>query len=684
MIAIIWKELRENIKWGLLGLAVFGIALAYAWTKVADMNNFTGIERNYQSLLSPTILLAISLTSAIVGGALGFLQIMPEQKRDRWAFLVHRPVSLETIFWGKFAAGFLLYFGATLLPFAALYLVAARPGALPAPFDPRMALAGFVDILAGFTVYLAALISSLRTGRWLGSKLLVIAGAVLVMGVISNRMEILYSVLWFICYSIIFLIAARGMISNQGLWNPLRKVAKITFFVVTLLGCVQLLSWSLLLITGLFSSNNVSFSNGSRYSILKDGTPIAVEYKNGIPSKVLSLDGKDFLFTREQMARLRIQTLDRQNLDTSPEEADNFSYREIGRYVLPSSSSTEGQWYYSLLGRQFMLYNCYSKSTKCIGILTPSGYVAAGENSDSRFPNIYPGMGNISSTPIFNNKVYYIDTLNLTTSLIYTAKDKNNIYQASTFTPVISDDLNIKIYFIISLAKKILVLDKKKTTVIALPWAHDKKIWSNVGFSMMRDESACFTVSTPSSEIQSKNNWQFPIIIDKYNTQGQLLKSWNLKDQPEKSRPIPWHFYAAGAITPIGWYGWQDFSYWVGAKLKISSYQRMWAFTKTNWRLQLTLWKLSLLSSVISFIAAFWVLRRKGLSAPTMAAWLLVVTITGIAGFLAMLAVPEFPNRISCPSCGKKRRVEAEECEHCEKPWPLPVKDGTEIFAMKR
>ena len=47
---------------------------------------------------------------------------------------------------------------------------------------------------------------------------------------------------------------------------------------------------------------------------------------------------------------------------------------------------------------------------------------------------------------------------------------------------------------------------------------------------------------------------------------------------------------------------------------------------------------------------------------------------------MLMLVALDWPARVSCPSCGKPRRVDRERCERCGTPHALPAADGTEVF----
>ena len=88
---------------------------------------------------------------------MGLLQILPELRRDQWAFLVHRPASRTTLFFGKALPGVCLYLAATTLPLLALAAWDGLPGRSAAPFDWRFTLGGWAAILAGLPLYFAGL-----------------------------------------------------------------------------------------------------------------------------------------------------------------------------------------------------------------------------------------------------------------------------------------------------------------------------------------------------------------------------------------------------------------------------------------------------------------------------------------------------------------------------------------------
>src|SRR4051812_35018842 len=94
--AILWKGLRDNLKWAVLGLVVVSGGLAIQlydvqWRAFSG-NDYSGGELD--SLFTGT-----TLCAALVGLLFGLAQSLPENRGDRWGFLAHRPVELSTLYW---------------------------------------------------------------------------------------------------------------------------------------------------------------------------------------------------------------------------------------------------------------------------------------------------------------------------------------------------------------------------------------------------------------------------------------------------------------------------------------------------------------------------------------------------------------------------------------------------------
>src|SRR4026208_2434409 len=98
--AIVWKELRENLKWAVAGGLVRASGLTDALREVA------GEVRNWDNWALETSVFSVTAFGfALVGVLIGLTQTIPENRGDKWGFLAHRPISRSTLFWGKAVSG---------------------------------------------------------------------------------------------------------------------------------------------------------------------------------------------------------------------------------------------------------------------------------------------------------------------------------------------------------------------------------------------------------------------------------------------------------------------------------------------------------------------------------------------------------------------------------------------------
>ena len=77
---------------------------------------------------------------------------------------------------------------------------------------------------------------------------------------------------------------------------------------------------------------------------------------------------------------------------------------------------------------------------------------------------------------------------------------------------------------------------------------------------------------------------------------------------------------------------------------------------------------------------ALWLARRYAFARGDRWAWVFVCVLLGPIGILTMIALRAWPARVACASCGRKRVVTRETCEHCAAEFPPPARIGTEIL----
>lgn len=174
------KELRESL--GLAALAVLGMTWA-----VSQLMGFSILSSLTGQMQSQNVLAFIndgftSYAAIFVGGmtiALGLKQSAWEHGRGTYHFLLHRPISRRSIIGTKLAVGLLL----TLLILAGAILTYGRwvsiPGNRAAPFEWSMSVQAWKLAMVLPIVYLGAFLSGMRPGRWFGTRLMPLAGAIL-------------------------------------------------------------------------------------------------------------------------------------------------------------------------------------------------------------------------------------------------------------------------------------------------------------------------------------------------------------------------------------------------------------------------------------------------------------------------------------------------------------------------
>ena len=141
MRAIVFKELRENLRWTLL--LMLGLAAALAFGVHSD-GKTSGV-----SLISTLTAIVTAVAFPVVGLTLGLVQVLQDRRRGRWGFVVHRPLSRSMIFAAKVVAGIVLYTVAGGVPLMVTIAWVATPGHVSGPFDWRMALPPLADLLCG-------------------------------------------------------------------------------------------------------------------------------------------------------------------------------------------------------------------------------------------------------------------------------------------------------------------------------------------------------------------------------------------------------------------------------------------------------------------------------------------------------------------------------------------------------
>ncbi|MCZ6652056.1 MAG: hypothetical protein O7D91_03400, partial [Planctomycetota bacterium] len=280
---MIWKELRENFKWAVLWMLGMGLAMAYALSSPGYY--WSGSE----SICSQSFLLITTIGCALGAGLLGFLQVIMEMRRDQWAFLVHRPVTRNSIFAGKVVAGMILYLAATGIPLLIAAWWASTPGRIAAPFDGRMMLPGFADILCGVVFYFAGMLTGLRQARWYASRALGIAIAVLCALFVTALAEFWQALIAIVLIGTVMGLSAWGSFLTAGSYASQPRIAKIALGLVVLVGIGVMGGMGGGLAVGILAGQ--APQSWTRYVLDKDGRILRVTSDHLTVDEITDVDG---------------------------------------------------------------------------------------------------------------------------------------------------------------------------------------------------------------------------------------------------------------------------------------------------------------------------------------------------------------------------------------------------------
>ena len=188
-LALVRKELREDLPWVLLAAIVFLAVGGFVLRDEAAHGRYTriradlpsesqlswhyGTEYSSLQMVGPVLL----LTAIGLGLTIGIRQFWIHYFTGTWPFLLHRSVSRETIFWAKFTAATLGFIISTGAVWCGLYWYAGRPELFIAPPTVRVFIEGWIFILLGLIVYLGATLVGLSRAKWYTTKIFALAFA---------------------------------------------------------------------------------------------------------------------------------------------------------------------------------------------------------------------------------------------------------------------------------------------------------------------------------------------------------------------------------------------------------------------------------------------------------------------------------------------------------------------------
>jgi hypothetical protein len=663
--AVVWKELRQNLKWAvviLLGMAAF---LAYAIPSLDELLRGQSVDINgiFNTLDATT-----AIGGLLAGLLLGAAQTLVENRGDKWGFLVHRPISRTALFWGKATAGIMLYVLSTVVPVAIALFRIASPEYLPVPFDWRVALPAIANLLCGLVFYFAGLLTVMRQAKWYASRTLGI-GAAFCCFILQGAAAREFWQAVAICATGLILVgtAAWSTFVASGQYGTQPRIGRIVTGASIGLG--------LTIVAGLVFAAYLSYGQPQYqppaafpyifYTVTSDGVVARVRTDSNHTTEVTDLIGRPLVRDRSPAADVATATLSRRPWAPTSFRSTVRLFSQLRR---PNAGSPG--WYY--VHRLGLLAAYDGESRKLIGWLGPNGFSPGGARplpfagQLNRASGSAYGNDGTRSLLVFEDAVYRLDLDKRHVEKIFQAEPAETIMDVGSSrhrTSPFADMEEGAKFEVISTTRRVIVQLRDGTKVLAVP--HDA---SALHYAVLQVSRALHAPGAPTF-IWYRDNSGGDSRISEFNGAGTVVNSWTLPATTAAAKePLSRVVISAAAFPLIN-------------PTPVELIKRLGQSEPNLSRPPETArWAVAILSSLISAAAAFLHGRRYAFPAGRLTSWTVVALLLGPLGYLLMLALIEWPAREPCPACRKKRVVTREHCEHCGEPFAAPPKDGTEIF----
>ena len=660
MKALVLKDLRENFKIALIGLLILTLILLGSYQSYIEIltnmahGSSAGPNNFLQPLLATDLLNVMALFCALFGTALGLLQTRNEAHRDLWAFLVHRPVTSTDIFWGKTIAGVGLYLFGAGLPLMVYVGIVLTPGQVAAPFEWAMIWPVSFIFLTGLAYYFAGMLTGLRQARWYASRALGLGTAIIV-SIGTFGLPEFWQQFALIGIAVLILMASAWGAYQSGGYYRGQPVAGKFALALTVTGGTSLLL--LVVFTLLFKMvlepaglSSQEYSSFSYYRMARDGTIYKEIRKSDQTTDIVEVDERSGLDLKTG------RKMDQNKLSDSIAAA-GWVYTGIYRYVhhnpLQNYSyfftvrnvDTNNIWFLDRYGK---LTGYDLRTRRVVGDLNatePYLFFPPSPNNPPS-PNILPTA----------KSVYQVDFTNRTVTPLFTLTNEENIagFSDEIFAPGMSTN------WLVATHKSVYLLGIQGKRILTVPYGLNYAEYPNVEFHYLGPTNKSperFAVwFKPDYETNRATNWKLPIQIQWV---GTTPTETDITSLPALGPPqFIWsreHKISFALQPPI-----------VGFRIKEQASAGCY-------------WSRIFVAAICAAIA--WLIgRRYNFAIIAQIGWASFILLTGIAGLLTFLCVQEWPARVVCPQCKKRRTVDRESCEHCEAPFPPPEKNGTEIF----
>lgn len=666
MKAMIAKELREGLKWAALVLVVLGICtfVIFAANRLEEVLMYWVAD-----------CAAATTAGAAAGGLLlGIMSTALEARADRWAFLVHRPLSRTAIFLGKAIAGLALLYLAAGIPFAASVAWCEASDFWAAPFRIELAVPWAIDLLAGGVYFFTGMVIGLRRARWYGSKVLPLGFPLLATALTWAVSELWMAVLVVLAGLAISAAAAWGTFLAGGEHKPQPPAARAAVALHVFLGAclvAGLVLGLLVFVAGELVLPREKFpsSAGAEPLFLRDGSVVLSTWQ---PDHTLTLtdpQGK-ILSTYRDYAAFRKAIPDEERINSSlflrywRRTPFCFKgYRSPARLYRVVAHTGAGVWCLSV--REGLLRGYDLEKKRPVGYLGPGGFAPP----DASLPAPFPGTlceeeFFAYGTLAFSGGVFAPDFAERKAPAVFTPQAGERVLSVARIMGRHWADAHGWVVEAIAVLteKSVRVVEPDGTGALAavtLPFDPQSLEYLRVGFWK----------STRRVFAQVRVGAASPEQVYVFEPEGALVTRFEVPEYPAPARQILSRLERVTAVLggPVWVLGNKIALAWIREGLSAFPLGRIWLFL--------------LLPSVLCAAVALAVARRESMRCGRALAWIAAAFLLGVPGLLTLLSLSPRSALVRCPACSARRPGEGDLCPRCAAPFPAPARDGTEVFA---
>jgi hypothetical protein len=660
--ALVWKELRQAMGWGALGLLSMAASLTYVLIDQKAVLQYASAKTFDPG--GGFFTFTYTFGCAFLGLLIGLVQVFPESRGDKWGFLSHRPVSRSTLFLGKVAAGTILYAAAAGIPLIGALVWMATPGHLPVPFDWRLGLPAVADLCCGIAYYFCGLLIGMRDSRWYGSRA-VSVGAPFLCSISVRGVPEFWQALT--CCALAVLVtgtAAWGTFTRGGQFETQPYISRAAVGVTVAIG-LGILGVIAVGILSVFIGTDQGSFRYFTFEVMSDGTIARVTWEDGRMVEAQDLDGRPISqFRTKGVVEARLGF------------AGNPGYRDTRRFFQTLAWVDSTAWYYVV--RLGLCAGYDLRSASLAGWMGPDGFIA-GENpplqrftGDVRPEWFYGYLNQFSPLLTFADSVYRADLKARRIQRIFmaapgesvTASGSSEYYESEEATP-----LHSKFDSIVT-TKRIVIQDHDGTNLLVVPRSSDAPgFGSRVSRALEAAGTPTFVWTFP----RSANGSNLEVI--RIGENGLIENRWSLQDRSiPRVIPSSSEVILGTSLTPA------TIPAGVAIVARLLHWPSLYEVLPLSSAQWILVWVLSFLGSLAAAILAYLRAGKYALRGRRKWLWTCLCFALGPLSFLLMLSLLEWPALEKCPECGRKRVVTRERCTYCNSPFLPPAPDGTEIM----